>query len=233
MLKIDSIDSYYGITQVLFGLSLNVQEGEVVTLLGRNGMGKSTTIRSIIGMIKPHRGDICFNNQSMIGLPPYKIAQAGIGLAPEGRHIFTNLSVRENLIAAARNNDGFSNPWTVDRVLALFPGLEPRISLSGNKLSGGEQQMLSIGRALMTNPRLLLLDEATEGLSPLLRRQIWHSITELKDNHQSILLIDKNLDALLQIGDRHYIVEKGHIAWTGNSDELAADKALQLKYLGI
>lgn len=233
MLNIDSIDSYYGITQVLFGLSLTVQEGEVVTLLGRNGMGKSTTIRSIIGMIKPYRGDITFDNQSMIGLPPYKIAQAGIGLAPEGRHIFTNLSVRENLIAAARNNDGYSNPWTVDRVLALFPGLEPRISLSGNKLSGGEQQMLSIGRALMTNPRLLLLDEATEGLSPLLRRQIWRSITELKDNHQSILLIDKNLDALLQIGDRHYIVEKGHIAWTGNSDELAADEALQLKYLGI
>ena len=233
MLKIDSIDSYYGITQVLFGLSLTVQEGEVVTLLGRNGMGKSTTIRSIIGMIKPHRGNITFDNQSMIGLPPYKIAQAGIGLAPEGRHIFTNLSVRENLTAAARNNDGYSNPWTVDRVLALFPGLEPRISLSGNKLSGGEQQMLSIGRALMTNPRLLLLDEATEGLSPLLRRQIWRSITELKDNHQSILLIDKNLDALLQIGDRHYIVEKGHIAWTGNSDELAADEALQLKYLGI
>lgn len=233
MLKIDSIDSYYGITQVLFGLSLTVREGEVVTLLGRNGMGKSTTIRSIIGMIKPHCGDITFNNQSMIGLPPYKIAQAGIGLAPEGRHIFTNLSVRENLIAAARNSDGYSNPWTVDRVLALFPGLEPRISLSGNKLSGGEQQMLSIGRALMTNPRLLLLDEATEGLSPLLRRQIWRSITELKDNHQSILLIDKNLDALLQIGDRHYIVEKGHIAWTGNSDELAADEALQLKYLGI
>ena len=233
MLKVNSIQSSYGITQVLFDLSLEVNEGEVVTLLGRNGMGKTTTVRSIMGIIKPGSGSITFDEQEISGWPSYKIARAGIGYAPEGRHIFTNLTVRENLTATAHNFNQLKEPWTIDKVLALFPGLEPRIAAAGSKISGGEQQMLSIGRALMTNPRLLILDEATEGLSPLLRRQIWDSISKLKDNRQSILLIDKNLEPLLRIGDRHYIVEKGHIAWTGSSDELESNVEFQQKYLGI
>ena len=233
MLIIDNINSYYGQTQVLFDLSLEVKQGEVVTLLGRNGMGKTTTIRSILGLVQPKSGSIRFENKNISNLPAYKIARAGIGLAPEGRHIFPNLNVMENLIATANNRNQLENPWTVEKVLELFPALKSRIKIYGNRISGGEQQMLSIGRALMTNPKLLILDEATEGLSPLLREQIWTSISQLKDNHQSILLIDKNLDSLLRIGDHHHIVEKGHIVWNGSSEELGTDKELQKRYIGI
>ncbi len=233
MLTIRSINSFYGTTQALFDISITIQYGEVVTLLGRNGMGKTTTIRSIMGLIKPATGTIQFEGRDITGWPSYRVANAGIGLAPEGRHIFPNLSVLENLIATAHNKNQLDDPWTVDKVLALFPALEPRAKVMGGRISGGEQQMLSIGRALMTNPKLLLLDEATEGLSPLLRGQIWESISQLKDNHQSILLIDKHLDSLLRIGDRHYIVEKGYVVWDGDSEQLESNQELQRQYIGI
>jgi len=233
MLTVKAIESSYGPTQVLFGISLEVGSGEVVTLLGRNGMGKTTTIRSIMGQLKPSVGMIEFEGQNITGWAPFKVARAGIGLAPEGRRVFPNLSTMENLVATANNINQLDDPWGVDRVLELFPALKPRLHSLASKLSGGEQQMLSIGRALMINPRLLLLDEATEGLSPLLRRQIWQSITKLKDNHQAILLIDKNLESLLRIGDRHYIIEKGRIAWSGGSDELKSDLSLQERYIGV
>lgn len=233
MLSIQNIDSFYGSNQALFDVSIEINHGEVVTLLGRNGMGKTTTIRSIMGLINPARGTIHFEGQNITGWPAYRVANAGIGLAPEGRHIFPNLNVMENLIATAHNKNGLANPWSVEKVLALFPALAPRIKVMGGRISGGEQQMLSIGRALMTNPKLLLLDEATEGLSPLLRSEIWQSISQLKDNRQSILLIDKHLESLLRIGDRHYIVEKGHIVWSGSSTELNADPDLQQRYIGI
>lgn len=233
MLKVDAINSFYDSTQVLFGMSLTVNEGEVVTLLGRNGVGKTSTIRSIMGLMAPRAGSITFQDKDITGWAPYRIARCGIGLSPEGRHVFPNLTTTENLTAAARNSKNLDNPWTVEKVLELFPALEPRSRTLGGKLSGGEQQMLSIGRALMTNPHLLLLDEATEGLSPLLRRQIWESLTQLKRNRQSILLIDKNLEALLKIGDRHYIMEKGNVVWSGTSDSLAHNHELQKKYLGV
>ena len=233
MLSVQSIDSSYDTTQVLFGMSLEINRGEVVTLLGRNGMGKTTTIRSIMGLIKPHSGSVYFEDSEITGWPAFKIAKAGLGLAPEGRRIFPNLTVSENLVATANNDNQLVDPWTVDRVLELFPGLKPRIKILGSRISGGEQQMLSIGRALMTNPKLLVLDEATEGLSPLLRTQIWQSISDLKANHQSILLIDKNLESLMKIGDRHYIVEKGRAVWSGDSNELQANEELQTRYLGV
>ena len=233
MLSVHEIDSFYGTTQALFEMSIEVNEGEIITLLGRNGMGKTTTIRSIMGLIKPRAGSIWFQDQNITDWPAFRIANAGLGLAPEGRHIFPNLTVMENLVATSNNKNQFSDPWTVEKVLALFPGLESRMKIKGNRISGGEQQMLSIGRALMTNPKLLLLDEATEGLSPLLRKQIWNSIIQLKDNHQSILLIDKNLESLMKIGDRHYIVEKGHAVWSGSSSELASNDELQQKYIGL
>ena len=233
MLSVCEIDSFYGTTQALFGMSIEVNEGEIITLLGRNGMGKTTTIRSIMGLIKPRAGSIWFQDQDITDWPAFRIANAGLGLAPEGRHIFPNLTVMENLIATSTNKNQFTDPWTAEKVFALFPGLESRTKIKGNRISGGEQQMLSIGRALMTNPKLLLLDEATEGLSPLLRKQIWSSIIQLKDNHQSILLIDKNLESLMKIGDRHYIVEKGHAVWSGSSSELASNDELQQKYIGL
>lgn len=233
MLSISEIDSYYGDTQALFQLSLEIQEGEIVTLLGRNGMGKTTTVRSIMGLINPRRGEIRFQGQDITGWPSYRIAKTGVGLAPEGRHIFPNLSVEENLTATAHNINQLADPWNLDRILALFPLLESRIKILGGRISGGEQQMLSIGRALMTNPKLLVLDEATEGLSPLLRNQIWNSIMQLKDKGQSILLIDKNLKSLMKVADRHYIVEKGQIVWTGNSDEFSSSPDLQKRYIGI
>ena len=233
MLSVKNINSFYGPTQALFDISLDINHGEVVTLLGRNGMGKTTTIRSIMGLVKPGKGSVHFDGQDITGWSAHRVANAGIGLAPEGRHIFPNLTVLENLIATAHNKNQLTNPWTVDKVLELFPPLEARAKVMGGRISGGEQQMLSIGRALMTNPKLLLLDEATEGLSPLLRTQIWRSIAQLKDNHQSILLIDKHLDSLLRIGDRHYIVEKGYVVWSGTSDALKADPELQKRYIGL
>ena len=233
LLSVNNINAFYDSTQALFDIQIEIQHGEVVTLLGRNGMGKTTTIRSIMGLVKPTAGSIEFEGTDITGWPAFQIANAGVGLAPEGRHIFPNLSVMENLIATAHNKNELPEPWTVERVLALFPALEPRIHVMGGRISGGEQQMLSIARALMTNPKLLLLDEATEGLSPLLRGEIWRSLTQLKDNHQSILLVDKHLESLLRIGDRHYIVEKGYVVWSGSSSQLQQQPDLQQRYIGI
>tara|TARA_A100001037_G_scaffold146224_2_gene132040 strand:+ start:706 stop:1407 length:702 start_codon:yes stop_codon:yes gene_type:complete len=233
MLKVESIEASYGISQVLFGMTLEVKAGEVVTLMGRNGMGKTTTIRSIIGLMKPQKGTIFFEGQKISGLPAYQIAKAGIGLVPEGRQIFPNLTVRENLVATARNVSGNTNPWTFERVLERFPALKLRIDGMGNELSGGEQQMLAIGRALMINPKLLILDEATEGLAPQIRTEIWKCLEDLKTQGQSILVIDKNVAALTRIADRHYIIEKGRAVWTGTSVELLENPEVQQRYLGV
>ena len=191
-------------------------------------------IRALMGILRPDRGRIMFDGLGIHGLPSHKVAQAGIGLVPEGRQIFPNLSVRENLIATARPRaDGAGENWNFDKVMDLFPALAPRLESAGNQLSGGEQQMLAVGRALMTNPKLLVLDEATEGLAPLVRQEIWACLAGLKAAKQSILVIDKNVAALTRIADRHHIVEKGRVVWNGTSDELRADKALQERYLGV
>ncbi len=233
LLSLEGIETAYGDSQVLFGLSLDVAAGQVATLLGRNGMGKTTSIRSIMGLSRIRAGAIRFEGKPIHGLAPYEIAQAGIGLVPEGRQIFPNLSVRENLVATAANRRNAATPWTASRVLELFPPLAARRTSLGGLLSGGEQQMLAIGRALMTNPRLLILDEATEGLAPLVRSEIWDCLALLKAEGQSILVIDKNIDALLRLADRHHVIEKGRIVWTGDSAALAADEALQHRYLGV
>ena len=233
MLKVDAIESSYGTSQVLFGMTLEVRAGEVVTLMGRNGMGKTTTIRSIIGLMKPQKGTILFEGQQISGLPSHQIAKAGIGLVPEGRQIFPNLTVRENLIATAHNRLGSNDPWVLDKVLTRFPSLKARISGMGNELSGGEQQMLAIGRALMTNPKLLILDEATEGLAPQIRAEIWRCLEDLKGQGQSILVIDKNVAALTRIADRHYIIEKGQVVWAGSSEAILDQPEIQHKYLGV
>ena len=233
MLEIKDLEAAYGESQVLFGMHLEVDDGEVVSLLGRNGMGKTTTIRSIMGMIPSRGGSIKFDGQEIRDLVDYKIAQLGFGLVLEGRQIFPNLTVRENLVATAADRFGADNPWTVERVYDMFPGLAERASNMGNQLSGGEQQMLAIGRALMTNPKLLILDEATEGLAPLIRAEIRKCLANLKAEGQSILVIDKNVDALTRIGDRHFIVERGQVVWQGRSDELRADENIQHRYLGV
>ena len=233
MLEIRGLETSYGDSQVLFGMDISIGAGEVVTLLGRNGMGKTTTVHTILGILRPQSGRIMFEGVGIQGLPSYKVAQAGIGLVPEGRQIFPNLSVRENLIATARARQGEGENWTFDKVLDLFPALAPRLESAGNQLSGGEQQMLAVGRALMTNPKLLVLDEATEGLAPLVRQQIWSCLADLKTAKQSILVIDKNVAALTKIADRHHIVEKGRVVRNGTSDELRADKTLQERYLGV
>lgn len=233
MLVVENIETSYGASQVLFGISLTVEAGEVVTLLGRNGMGKSTTVRSIMGLTPPHAGEIRFDGVSIRGRPPYMVAQAGLGLVPEGRQIFPNLSLRENLVATAANRSGDSDPWSLDKVLDVFPALGERLTSMGNVLSGGEQQMLSIARALMTNPRLLILDEATEGLAPRVRAEIWRVLELLKAAGQSILLIDKNVEMLTRIADRHYIIEKGRVAWSGSSAELSGADDIKRRYLGV
>jgi len=233
MLEVKSIETSYGTSQVLFGMSFTVNEGEVVSLLGRNGMGKTTTIRSLMGMVPTHGGSITFEGREVQNLKDYQIATLGLGLVPEGRQIFPNLTVRENLIATAANRTGTDNPWEVDHIVDMFPNLGNRMNNMGNQLSGGEQQMLAVGRALMTNPKLLILDEATEGLAPLIREEIWKCLEGLKERGQSILVIDKNVDALTRIGDRHYIVERGQIVWEGNSAELSANEELQHRYLGV
>jgi branched-chain amino acid transport system ATP-binding protein len=233
MLEIKNVETSYGTSQVLFGMSLSVDRGEVVTLLGRNGMGKTTTIRSIMGLIPTHGGEIRFNGQAIHGSPSYKIAKAGLGLVPEGRQIFPNLTVRENLVATANNRGNRKDPWTYERVVDLFPSLEARRNNMGDQLSGGEQQMLAVARALMTNPELLILDEATEGLAPLIRAEIWRVLQYLKDQGLSILVIDKNVDVLTRIADRHYIIEKGVVVWSGRSDELRGNKEVQQEYLGV
>lgn len=233
MLEMEGLDAFYGQSQALFGMSLSVEAGQVVSLMGRNGMGKTTTIRSIMGLIRPRGGSLSFQGQDLIGLAPYKVAQLGLGLVPEGRQIFPNLTVRENLVATARTGQGTSKPWTLDRVYELFPRLEDRQGSMGNQLSGGEQQMLAVGRALTTNPTLLLLDEATEGLAPLVRDEIWSCLSVLKSAGQAILIIDKNVETLTEICDHHFIVEKGHLVWNGNSDELRANPEIQQQYLGV
>ncbi len=233
MLRVRGLESFYGASQALFGMELAIDAGEVVTLMGRNGMGKTTTVHSILGMVAVRGGEIEFGGRRIEKLPSFRIAQLGIGLVPEGRQIFPNLSVRENLVAAAANRAGAASPWTLPRVFEFFPRLAERQNNMGNQLSGGEQQMLAIGRALMTNPRLLILDEATEGLAPIIRQEIWRCLAALKADGQAILLIDKNVQALIALASRHYIVEKGCVVWSGASAELAADPALQHRYLGV
>ena len=233
MLRVNGLEAAYGESQVLFGIDLEVGAGEVVTLLGRNGMGKTTTIAAIMGVLPPKAGTIVFEGRSIAGLPSYRVARAGLGLVPEGRQIFPNLSVHENLVATASNRRGAATPWTLARVLDLFPSLGARLDSLGSLLSGGEQQMLAIGRALMTNPRLLILDEATEGLAPLIRHEIWHCLEQLKSSGQAILVIDKNVDALTRIADRHYILEKGRIVWSGRSPDLDAQPDLRQRHLGV
>jgi branched-chain amino acid transport system ATP-binding protein len=228
MLEVRDLQTSYGRSQVLFGISLDVPASQVVSLLGRNGMGKTTTVRSIMGITRPRSGTISFERRKLNGLPSYRIAQAGLGLVPEGRQVFPNLTVRENLVATARKG-----PWTQERVYRLFPHLEARTGNYGNQLSGGEQQMLAIGRALMTNPRLLILDEATEGLAPLIRAEIYRSIESLKAEGLSILVIDKDVKALARVADRHYVLEKGRVVWSGTSPELSADQKMQHRYLGV
>jgi branched-chain amino acid transport system ATP-binding protein len=233
MLSVRGLETAYGVSQVLFGVSLDIAEGEVVTLLGRNGMGKSTTVLSIMGVVRARAGEVRFGGATLSGLPSYRVAKAGLGLVPEGRQVFPNLTVRENLVATAANRRGASNAWTTERVYGLFPSLRERRRHLGNQLSGGEQQMLAIGRALMTNPRLLILDEATEGLAPLVRADIYQSLEQLKAEGLSILVIDKDVRALTRVADRHYVLEKGRVVWQGSSSELAASEDVQHRYLGI
>lgn len=232
MLSVSNLKASYGAAQVLFDVSLEVGPGEVVTLLGRNGMGKTTTIRSIMGLLRPQGGEVRFDGVAVTGLAPYRVAKAGIGLVPEGRQIFPTLSVEENLVATASARRG-SRRWTLDGIYDLFPRLRERRSNLGTQLSGGEQQMLAIGRALMTNPKLVILDEATEGLAPLIRAEIWDCLKRLRGEHQSILVIDKNVNALAAFADRHVILEKGRSVWTGSSAELMADTTLKDRYLHV
>src|SRR5215467_14115914 len=233
LLEVDGIETCYGLSQVLFGLSLSIRPGEMVSLMGRNGMGKTTTIRSIMGLTPARSGAIRFAGEQVRSLPSYRIAKLGIGLVPEGRQIFPNLTVRENLVAASANRLNSSDPWTLDKIHALFPRLAERSGNMGVTLSGGEQQMLAIGRALMTNPKLLILDEATEGLAPLIRDEIWSCLSMLKGRGQSVLVIDKNVANLAKIADRHYMIERGRTVWTGTSEQLLAEPDLQHRYLGI
>ena len=231
ILAVDGLETCYGLSQVLFGVSLAIAPGEMVTLMGRNGMGKTTTVRSIMGLTPARAGTIRFLGAEIRGLPSYKVAQRGIGLVPEGRQIFPNLSVRENLMATAVNRD--SADWTLAKIYDLFPRLAEREGSMGNQLSGGEQQMLAVGRALMTNPRLLILDEATEGLAPLIRAEIWRCLASLKRAGLSVLVIDKNVGALLRVADRHFLIERGRVVWKGSSQELAAAPDVQHRYLGV
>jgi branched-chain amino acid transport system ATP-binding protein len=230
---VENLETAYGASQVLFGISMEINPGEAVTLLGRNGMGKTTTVRSILGLTKSFKGSIAFRGQRIERLPPDRIARMGIALVPEGRQIFPNLSVREHLVAFAGNRSGRSDPWTPERVLQLFPRLGERLENQGNQLSGGEQQMLAIGRALVTNPYLLILDEATEGLAPLVREEIWRCLGRLRAAGQTILVIDKYVERLVKLADRHTIIERGRVAWQGSSAELDADRGLWHRYLGI
>lgn len=233
MLKVEKIETFYGSSQALFGVSLEVRAGEVVTLLGRNGMGKSTTIKSIMGLTPVSRGRITFNDVETQRLPSYQVARQGLGLVPEGRQIFPNLTVLENIMVGAANRGGREEPYTLDEVLEIFPRLAERLKNYGNQLSGGEQQMLSVVRALMTTPKLLILDEATEGLAPLVRKEIWYGLSVLKARGQSILVIDKNLDALMKLADRHYVMERGAVVWSGETDEIADNEELKARYLGV
>ncbi|MBN9051943.1 MAG: ABC transporter ATP-binding protein [Rhizobiales bacterium] len=232
MLTIETLQAGYGPAQVLFDISFTVGDGEIVTMLGRNGMGKTTTISTLMGLLPARGGRAVFDGVALTGLPPYRVAQAGIGLVPEGRQIFPTLTVEENLIAtaAARRKPA---RWTREAVYKLFPKLAERRASLGGQLSGGEQQMLAVGRALMTNPKLLILDEATEGLAPLIRNEIWNCLAQLKAEGQSILLVDKHLDALLKLADRHVVIEKGYVVWSGASAALTADDSIRQRYLQV
>ena len=233
MLTLEAVVAGYGESQVLNGISFGVGVGQVVTLLGRNGMGKTTTVRAIMGLIRPSAGHVRFDGQDIAGDPPYRIAQRGIGLVPEGRQIFPTLSVEENLVATAANRAGGAARWDLPAIYALFPRLAERRRQSGAKLSGGEQQMLAISRALMTNPRLLVLDEATEGLAPLIRAEIWQVMAKLRAEGQAILLIDKNLAAVMRLADWHVVIEKGRLVWQGDSAALAAAPEIRDTYLHV
>ena len=233
VLEIEGLETSYGSSQVLFGVSLTVGESEVATLLGRNGMGKTTTVRSICGLERPRSGTIRFAGERVDGWSADRLGRAGIALVPEGRQIFPNLTVRENLIAFAANRHGAREPWTLERIYAFFPSLAKRSGNLGGRLSGGEQQMLAIGRALMTNPRLLILDEATEGLAPLVREEIWRCLDVLRQSGQTILVIDKYVERLIALADRHTILERGQVAWRGSSAELDADHGIWHRLLGV
>ena len=233
LLAIEAVETLYGRSQVLFGMSLAVGEGEIVTLMGRNGMGKTTTLRSIIGLTRAAAGSIRFAGRELRGLPAFLVARHGIAIVPEGRQVFPNLTVREHLLVAARRRADLAGGWTLPRVYALFPRLAERARHLGNQLSGGEQQMLAIGRALMTNPRLLLLDEATEGLAPLVREEIWSCLAALKAAGLAVLVVDKNVAALSALADRHVLIEKGRAVWTGRSADLLAAPEIQHRYLGV
>ena len=233
MLVVRGIESHYGASQALFGVSLSVNCGEVVTLIGRNGMGKTTSINSIMGIKKITRGEILLENQPINDLESFEINRKGIALVPEGRQVFPNLTVRENLVAIAANRNKYADPWNLEKILDLFPLLSARIDNMANLLSGGEQQMLAIGRSLMTNPKLLLLDEATEGLAPLVRREIWRCLNQLKEEGISILVVDKNVNDLARIADMHYVIEKGRIVWEGTSPELLEQKDFLGNKLGV
>ena len=233
MLTVKNIETHYGASQALFGISMNVRNGEVVTLIGRNGMGKTTSINSIMGITPITRGSIFFEDVQIEHLESFKINRKGIALVPEGRQVFPNLTVRENLVAISANRNNHTSPWNLNKILDLFPQLSARIDIMANLLSGGEQQMLAIGRSLMTNPKLLLLDEATEGLAPLVRNEIWRCLNQLKNEGISILVVDKNINDLARIADMHYVIEKGQIVWQGNSTELLNHKDYLGNKLGI
>ena len=233
MLKVSEICTFYGASQALFGVSITVEEGEVVSLLGKNGMGKTTTVHSIMGITPISSGEVLFQNKRIDDMPSFKVSRSGIGLVPEGRQIFPNLSVIENLIATSANRSANPNPWTIESVLQMFPQLKSRLNSMGNLLSGGEQQMLAIGRALMTNPKLLILDEATEGLAPMVRQEIWACIEKLKKEGIAILIIDKNIRDLTRISDKHFIIEKGQVTWNGSSDQLLLQQDMLEEKLGV
>lgn len=233
LLEVDGLDTAYGTSQVLFGMSLSIAAGEVATLLGRNGMGKTTTVRSILGLAPALRGSVRFRGERIERLAPDRIARMGLAVVPEGRHIFPNLSVRENLLAFAGNRSQSRQPWTLERIYQLFPRLKERQHNMGNQLSGGEQQMLAIGRALMTNPSLLILDEATEGLAPLVREEIWQCLAALRAQGQTILVIDKYVQRLITLADSHTIIERGQPVWRGPSAELARQPQLWQRYIGV
>ncbi|CAN5479238.1 ABC transporter ATP-binding protein [soil metagenome] len=233
LLVAENLEAGYGASQVLFGVSLSIDEGEVVTLLGRNGMGKTTTLRALIGALKPKAGRIEFAQQQLAGSRADAIARMGIAIVPEGRQCFPNLSVREHLLAFADNRNGHRDSWTLQRIYGLFPRLAEREHHLGQQLSGGEQQMLAIGRALSTNPRLLILDEATEGLAPVIREEIWKCLRLLRDAGQTILVVDKYVDRLMEIADRHVVLERGRVVWEGDSAALKADRRVWKEYLGV
>jgi len=233
LLEIQGLEAGYGASQVLFGLDLSVREGEVATLLGRNGMGKTTTVRAILGLVPARGGTIRWRGEAIGGFSPQRIARLGIGVVPEGRQVFPNLTVRENLVAFAVERAAAKSAWTLGKVWEFFPQLRERASQLGGRLSGGEQQMLAIGRALMTNPALLIVDEATEGLAPRVRDEVWRCFDALRAAGQTLLVIDKHVERLVALGDRHTIVERGRVVWAGDSRQLASDRVLWHQYLGV